>query len=160
MSAKDLLHRLYTLIEVGVSFVINIICDYGVYSEDQLQNRSIAIFGAQLPHWWQLHRHAEANAYCFAYFRQQNWVWVWWVSGNLKSGVAPFRKPRMSRQFLLQWRMDPRELHTYWPTLIEDEEAEFKRMELIAWKDEVGYASFRGKSVWREEKRNDHEHNT
>jgi len=139
MSAKDFIHRLYTLIEVEDSFVINIICDYGVYTEDQLQNWSIPIIGSHLPHRRQLYRNSETDAHCIPYFRQQNRVKLYQFSGHLKSGVAPFRKPRMSRQFLLQWRMDPRELHSYWPTLIEDEEAEFKRLELIAWKDEVRY---------------------
>ena len=55
----------------------------------------------------------------------------------MRSGVSPFRELSMGRQSLLMWRIDPNEFHRYWPSLIQDEQAEFKRLELIAWKDEV-----------------------
>jgi len=52
------------------------------------------------------------------------------------SGVSPFRKVRTGRQFLTQWRIDLHELHRYWPTMIEKDEAEFKRRETIIWREE------------------------
>lgn len=73
----------------------------------------------------------------------------------MRSGVSVFRELRMSRQFLLMWRIDPNEFHRYWPSLIENEEAEFKRLELISWKDEVRDVGCSGRSVWPEEKRSD-----
>ena len=73
----------------------------------------------------------------------------------MKSGVGPFREVRTGRAFLLMWRADPNEFHRYWPSLAEKEEAEFKRLELIAWKDEVRDGLFRGRSVWPAGRRND-----
>ena len=51
----------------------------------------------------------------------------------MRSGVAPFRKVRMGRQLLLPWKVDPHEMHRYWPAMIEDEEKEFTRVERIKW---------------------------
>ncbi len=65
----------------------------------------------------------------------------------MKSGVGPFRELRTGRQFLNMWRIDPNELHRYMPSLIEKDEAEFKRLELIEWKDEVVGSLCRGRSV-------------
>jgi hypothetical protein len=54
----------------------------------------------------------------------------------MRSGVGPFRKLRMGRQLLVQWKADMHEMHRWWPSLIEDEEMAFKRMETIKWRDE------------------------
>lgn len=73
----------------------------------------------------------------------------------MRSGVGPFRELRTGRAFLLMWRADPNEFHRYWPSLAEKEEAEFKRLELISWKDEVRSDLFRGRSGWPAGRRND-----
>jgi hypothetical protein len=58
---------------------------------------------------------------------------------------------------MIHHRIDPYKFHCYWPSLIEDELAEFKRIEYIKWKDEVVMQPRRGRSVWPAEKRNDRE---
>lgn len=78
----------------------------------------------------------------------------------MKSGVGPFREVRTGRQFLNNWRIDPNELHRYMPSLIEKDEAEFKRLELIAWKDDVSVPLCRERNVSPVEKRSDPPYNT
>ena len=54
----------------------------------------------------------------------------------MRSGIKPFREVRMSRAFLIPWRADMHELHRYWPSMVEDEQRDFKRRERLEWIDE------------------------
>lgn len=73
----------------------------------------------------------------------------------MRSGVAPFRSVRFGRNLMIHHRIDPYKFHCYWPSLIEDELAEFKRIEYIKWKDEVVVPPRRGRSASPAGRRND-----